>query len=261
VIFKVEKRYSNGLSLLAHYTISKQITDTDWGPGNRGTSARDPYNARLDKALGRYDTPQRLVASYSYELPFGPGKKLLNHGVAAKYLAGGWQLAAIHNYQAGSPMNITGGQSVGIPGNIGVTANRAAGVPVRSSIGCSDLVFGDPLRSHMLNAGNAAQAAATGLPLAYIPQGDFQVGNAPKFDPEVRQCWTLSENLSLVKRFPVIVERIHLVLGADAINAFNRHQFQTAVQGASTTSATFGSIQPYQPFGPRVVQVRMRVDW
>lgn len=260
-IFKVEKRYSNGLSLLAHYTISKQITDTDWGPGNRGTSARDPYNARLDKGLGRYDTPQRLVASYSYELPFGPGKKFLNKGIAAKYIAGGWSVAAIHNYQAGSPMNITGGQSVGIPGNIGVTSNRAAGVPVRSSIGCSDLVFGDPQRNRMLNAGTSAQAAFSGLPLAYIPQGDFQIGNTPKFDPRARQCSTLHENLSLVKRFPVIGEHFNLVLGADAINVFNRHQFATAVQGASTTSATFGIIQPYQPFGPRVVQVRMRVDW
>jgi hypothetical protein len=99
------------------------------------------------------------------------------------------------------------------------------------------------------------------LPLAYLPQGDFQIGNTPKFDPQARQCWTLNENLSLVKRFPVISERIHLVLGADAINAFNRHQFQAAVQGASTTSATFGIIQPYQPFGPRVVQIRMRLDW
>src|SRR5262249_36587558 len=148
--------------------------------GNRGTSARDPYNARLDKALGRYDTPQRLVASYSYELPFGTGKKFANRGVVGKYFAGGWQVAAIHNYQAGSPMNITGGQSVGIPGNIGITANRALGVPVRSSISCSALVFGDPQRNHMLNAGTSAQAAATGLPLAYLPQGDFQVGNAPK---------------------------------------------------------------------------------
>ncbi len=260
-IFTVTKRYSNGLSLLAHYTISKQITDTDWGPGNRGTAPRDPYNARLNKALGRYDSPQRLMAAYSYELPFGPGKKFLNKGLVGKYVAGGWQIAAIHNYQAGQPMNITGGQSVGIPGSINVTADRALGVPVRSAIPCSELQFGNPQRNQMLNAGNRAQAAATGLPLAYIPQGDFQIGNAPKFDPQARQCWTLSENLSLVKRFPVIGERVHLVLGADAINAFNRHQFATAVQGAATTSATFGIIQPYQPFGPRVVQVRLRVDW
>jgi len=170
-------------------------------------------------------------------------------------------VAAIHNYQAGSPLNITGGQSVGIPGNITATANRALNVPVRSAVSCSDLEFGNPLKDHMLNAGNAAEAAATGLPLAYLPEGDYQLGNTPKFDPHARQCWTLNENVSLVKRFPVINERLHLVLGADAINVFNRHQFQTGVQGASTTSATFGLIQPYQPFGPRIVQVRMRVDW
>ena len=259
-LFTVEKRYSNGLTLLAHYTISKQITDTDWGAGNRGTVARDPYNFRLDKGLDRYDTPQRLVASYSYELPFGTGKKFASTGAVGKYVLGGWTVAAIHNYQAGSPLNISGAQSVGIP-TITASANRVLGVPVRSSTSCSDLKFGDFQRDHMLNAGNAAEAAATGLPLAYVPEGDYQIGDTPKFDPHARQCWTLNENVSLVKRFPVVRERMHLVLGADAINVFNRHQFSTGVQGVSTTSATFGLIQPYQPFGPRVVQIRMRIDW
>jgi hypothetical protein len=37
-----------------------------------------------------------------YELPFGPGKKYLNHGVASK-IAGGWQVSGIHRYQSGSP--------------------------------------------------------------------------------------------------------------------------------------------------------------
>jgi hypothetical protein len=259
-LIKAEKRYSNGLTLLAHWTISKQITDTDWGAGNRGVLQRDPYNLRLGKALDRYDTPSRIVLSYSYELPFGPGKKFVNHNVVGKYVLGGWTFAGIHNYQAGSPLNITGGQSIGIP-TITTASNRTLNVPVRNSISCSDLQFGNPARDHMLNAGNAAEAAATGLPLAFYPEGDYQIGNTPTFDPHARQCWTLNENFSLVKRFPLIGEHTQLVLGADAINAFNRHQFQTGVQGVSTTSATFGLIQPYQPFGPRVVQVRMRVDW
>jgi hypothetical protein len=260
-IFTAEKRYSQGLTLMVNYVVSKQITDTDWGAGNRGTVARDPYNARLDKGLDRYDCPQRLVASYSYDLPFGPGKQLLGKGFVGKYIAGGWTLAAIQNYQAGSPLNVTGGQSVGIPGNFSVTANRATGVPVRNNIPCSQLQFGNPQKEYMLNAGNAAQAAATGMPLAYVPEGDYQIGNTPKFDPQARQCWTLNENVSLVKRFPVVRERVHVVLGADAINVANRHQFSTGVQGVSTTSATFGLVTPYQPFGARVVQFRLRLDW
>src|SRR5439155_11735884 len=133
----------------------------------------------------------------SYELPFGTGKKFASTGPVGKYILGGWTVAAIHNYQAGSPLNITGGQSVGIPGNITATANRALNVPERSAISCSDLEFGNPLKDHMLNAGNAAEAAATGLPLAYLPEGDYQLGNTPKFDPHARQCWTLNEKVAV----------------------------------------------------------------
>ena len=75
---RVEKRFARGLTLLASYTNSKLISDTDslkafvgndFSPGNQ-----DNNNLRLERAVAPQDVPQRLVVSYLYELPFGKGK-------------------------------------------------------------------------------------------------------------------------------------------------------------------------------------------
>ena len=260
VMFKAQKRYSNGLSFLAHWTISKHLGDTDWRPGAFGSWPRHQYNRTLDKSVERFDTPQRLVLNYSYELPFGPGKKWGGNSAASKFLLGGWSVAGVHEYMSGYPVAMGGGLSLRIPGGPGSRPDRVQGVPIRSNISCADLQFGNPQRNYLLNAGNPAQAARTGRPLPFQPEGDYQIGNAPIRDQSARQCGNLNENFSLLKVIP-ITERVHLRIGADCFNCFNRHRFITFKFGQSTSSTSFGEIQPDQPFGPRVVQVRARIQW
>jgi Carboxypeptidase regulatory-like domain len=105
---KLERRFRNGLNLLASYTYSKTITDadssfsTETGFNSNVFGAQNPYNLRGEKAVSYQDIPHAFVISYLYELPFGPGKRYLNHGVASK-VAGGWQISGAHRYQSGSP--------------------------------------------------------------------------------------------------------------------------------------------------------------
>src|SRR5262249_35683385 len=73
--FKVQKRYSSGLSFLVGFTISKNLTDVDSIPGYFSAGTQDAYNRRMEKALSSIDSPQQVVASYTYELPFGAGKR------------------------------------------------------------------------------------------------------------------------------------------------------------------------------------------
>src|SRR5260370_15302568 len=106
---KLERRFRNGLNLLASYTFSKTLTDADstfpffsaFASNNFG--AQNPFNLKTEKALSYQDTPHALVISYLYELPVGPGKKYLTHGVASKML-GGWQISGVHRYQSSSPV-------------------------------------------------------------------------------------------------------------------------------------------------------------
>ena len=260
VMFKATKRYSNGLSFLAHWTISKHLGDTDWRPGAFGSNPRSQYNRKLDKSVERFDTPQRLVLNYSYELPFGAGKKWGGDSGFSKYLLGGWSVAGVQEYMSGYPVSWGGGFSVRIPGGPGSAPDRVQGVPIRSNISCADLEFGNPQRNFLLNAGNPGQAARTGRPLPFAPEGDFQVGNAPERDQSARQCGNLNENLSILKVIQ-LTERVRIRIGADCFNCFNRHRFITFKFGQSTASTSFGEIQPDQPFGPRIIQLRARIQW
>jgi hypothetical protein len=92
---KVEKRVSNGLQFMAHYTYSKayfydagyfSVDKTfAWGP--------DDFNRN-----------HVFVINTVYELPFGRGKKFMSgSGRAADLLIGGWQLTNTLNYSGGLP--------------------------------------------------------------------------------------------------------------------------------------------------------------
>ncbi|MEO8132065.1 MAG: TonB-dependent receptor, partial [Bryobacteraceae bacterium] len=99
---KLERRMSNGLYLLAAFTWSKSITDANTTlysvPGNNPTGSgrvRDQYNRHLDKAVASAWQPAVLTSAINYELPFGPGKMLLNSGGLVGRLAGGWRVGGI----------------------------------------------------------------------------------------------------------------------------------------------------------------------
>src|SRR5579872_2128256 len=101
---KFEKRFSSGLSFLAAYTWSKTMDNT--------TTLVYPYNDKLNYALSNgfklVDIPQNFVFSYSYELPFGRGKKLVNgFSGAANLLVSGWSINGITTFQSGQPLEVT----------------------------------------------------------------------------------------------------------------------------------------------------------
>ncbi len=75
----LQKRFSDGLSATASYVWSK-LMDTS-GVGNGAafldpSSVQDIYNyKRGEYSLSTLDVPHRFVGSFSYELPFGRGKR------------------------------------------------------------------------------------------------------------------------------------------------------------------------------------------
>ncbi len=259
LMIKAQKRFSSGLSFLADYTASKFITDSQWAPGAFGSSPRVANNRRLDKGLYRFDVPQRLVMTYSYDLPFGRGKKFLDRGRVVDVIVGGWNIAGIQQYQRGVPAAFSGSFNTTIP-TIGGAANRVAGVPTRSNISCGDLEFRNPAKNYLFNAGNPAQAARTGRPLAFTPAGDYQVGNIARIEPQARQCGRIDEALTVFKSFNV-TESVRFRFGAEAFNLLNRHTWTSGVNGQPVTAADFGEIVPDQPFGPRTVRLKIRVEW
>ena len=104
---KLEKRFSNGVQLLATYAYSHYI---DIGGAGNSTESfpQNDNNFNADKASGGFDFRQIFTAGYTYELPFGRGMKF-GSGVsgALNQVIGGWEITGITHYNSGPPVNVT----------------------------------------------------------------------------------------------------------------------------------------------------------
>jgi outer membrane receptor protein involved in Fe transport len=99
---RLERRFSEGLSLTAAYTWSHFIDDTGQTINRGGCVCQNPLNrGRAERADSINDIRHRLVVGYVYELPWG--KSLRG---AAKLALGGWQTGGIITLQSGSPFNV-----------------------------------------------------------------------------------------------------------------------------------------------------------
>ena len=106
MIARLEKQYSNGLTLSVAYTMSKLLAST----GESNTWVIGPSNALYDPKYNRShdanDTPHRLVIGHLWELPFGKGSPYFSEGVFSRIL-GNWQFSGITVLQAGRPILIS----------------------------------------------------------------------------------------------------------------------------------------------------------
>jgi hypothetical protein len=106
---KLDKRFSQGLNILANYTWSKFIDDVE-GSSELGGSQGNGYQhigARgLDKALSGSDVRHRLAASTLYDLPFGKGRRWAIGNKVFDQIAGGWTLGGIVEARSGPPFGV-----------------------------------------------------------------------------------------------------------------------------------------------------------
>ena len=83
--FRIDKRYSKGLAILANYTIQKNLEARGSGPDSytqNGTSiAMDTYNLSREKSVAPIDVPQIIIGSGQLRAP-------VRAGPSAAYLTG-----------------------------------------------------------------------------------------------------------------------------------------------------------------------------
>lgn len=107
--FKFEKRFSNGLSVLSHYTWSK-MTDAFFNTNGYSTSAWNGIGGQWHRdwahGLSDADHTHRFVTVFTYELPFGNNFK----GIA-RTLAAGWQVNSVAVFESGAPATVFNGDT------------------------------------------------------------------------------------------------------------------------------------------------------
>lgn len=111
----VEKRMGNGLRLNGSYTWSKNM---DFG-GSTGVEGADSisgasqsianrYDLKGQKGLASVDVRHNAVISYTYELPFGPGRSLGSQWPAVlNWTLGGWTVNGTNTFRSGTPTEIS----------------------------------------------------------------------------------------------------------------------------------------------------------
>jgi hypothetical protein len=231
-------RSYKGLDVQLAYTWAKTLSDADVLAGG-GPSGQTTYNRRIEKAVATTDVPQIFGMSWSYELPFGPGKKMLNNGGITGKVLGGWILTGIHQYSVGIPIVLTANNTLPLFNQL-LRPNVVSGVSRTT-----DTSNFDPNRDLWIN--RAAFAAPAPL----------TIGSSARSYTDLRNPNYLNENFGLLKRVH-IHERFIITFRAELFNAFNRTVF--AAPQANVSNAQFGRISG-QANTPRQGQVALRFEF
>lgn len=245
---EVEKRFSNGLSFLAGYTLSRLWDNTSSGFSSFTSGGINKYNQQPEWAVSNSDEPQTFKGSGTYELPIGPGKKFLNNHTTGNIL-GGWQVGFILDYESAGDFGV-GEQGSPFPNGF-QRPNRVAGV----SLGTASYNLE---KNYWLSGGKGTPPQIFNKG-AFATHSQYIIGNAQRAYSELRNPAYGREDLNARKHF-YMGDRFQGILQVDYFNALNRTQFN----GPDTTidDGTFGAtISQGSNLSNRQGQVQFRLEF
>ena len=224
-----EKRFGDGYGYRTSYTIGEA---RDQAPEHLNASSGRAQNTRdLESWEGPsdFDIRHRFVANFIAELPFGPGKSMLQDGVAGAIL-GGWSLSGIYSARSGRAFTVT-------QGNNNVGADQT-GLPN---------LTGDP------KGAQTVQQWFNPAAFTQVPSGVF--GNAGR--NILRGPGWITFDMSVQRRI-AFNDRINATFRADIFNVFNRANF--GLPAANIAGANAGVISSLAG-DPRVMQLSLRLGF
>ena len=265
---KLERRFHNGLNVLASYTFSKTLTDADaiqpyYSTLQNQGGTQNPYDHKAEKAVSNEDIPNNFVVSYLYELPVGKGKKFLgNSPKPVSAVISNWRISGVQRYLSGQPISFFGAN--GIPGfDNGIRPNQIAGQPVKRAGAFNPFDFANTGTTGYNHASGACTtgywncAAFADPNPAPGPNIPYVFGDMPRNSANIRGFGYYDEDFGINKGIP-INDRIHLDFRGEMFDAFNRHVFNKPDSGVQDTA--FGQVGSTL-LGPRNIQFTMRVTY
>jgi hypothetical protein len=252
----VTRRFQGGGTLLAAYTNSKLMSNTDtltsWlesGTTGGVGGVQDWNNLAGERSLSSQDVSQRLVISYVLDLPFGHGKPYAsNLSGIANGVVSGWGVDGITTFQRGFPLKISYSGSTPLEAaNLGVANVRP------------DVVAGCDKKA---GGGTVANWFNTDC---FTTPPDWGFGSESRVDSVLRGDGAKNFDFAIFKR-TTIAERVGIEFRTEFFNLFNHPQFGIPGQGFNGTSASAG-VPAGNGFGqvtstlgnPRLIQFAMIV--
>jgi hypothetical protein len=257
----VRRPFASGLLLAANYAYTHEIDNGSNGSGDGDEiSPQNPSCLSCEWASGAWDATHVVNGNAVYELPFGPGRPMLNQRNFASAIAGNWQLTTTALARTGFPVNVLLPSSYIAPdGNSGTQR--------------PDLVPGVPLTPP---GGRTIREWVNPAAFA-LPAGEF--GNVPRDLFRGPGTWQI--DMGAAKTFP-IAERARLEFRAEFFNVFNHPQLGPpnvtcdlssssptgcpSGFGAITTTVNLNTaiVNPITPVGsgtPREMQFALRLEF
>jgi hypothetical protein len=265
---KLERRFHNGLNVLASYTFSKTLTDADaiqpyYSTLQNQGGTQNPYDHKAEKAVSNEDIPNNFVVSYLYELPVGKGKQLLaNSPKPVNAVISNWRISGVQRYLGGQPISFFGAN--GIPGfDNGIRPNFVSGQSAKRSGPINPFDFSNTGTSGYNHASGACTSGYWNCAAFADPNPNpgpnvpYVFGNMPRNSANIRGFAFYDEDFGINKAIP-ITEKLKLDFRGEMFNAFNRHSFNKPDSGVQDDN--FGQITSTL-LGPRNVQFTMRVTY
>jgi len=244
----LSRRFRNGLHLQAAYTYSHSLDNV---PEELETNSGGPPNGRDFGAWygsSDFDVRNRVSISYTYDLPFGRGKALLDQGIAA-YIFGGFETSGVYTYYSGHPFTVNLGGGFGTkldPYGTATAVPNLVGTP--HIVGSPDCWFyssaNTTCRRLAPGLGDAFQATAPGV-VGDSGRNTLAGPDTNVFDASLMRNFSLTERMNLQFRWEVF----------NVANAVLFGQPQTNI----TTSAV-GKITTLSG-DPRVMQFALRLGF
>jgi len=235
---RVEKRFTQGYTLLASYTWSKLLEQN---------SLLNSTDTEPEKRISTDDITHRLAMSGIWEFPFGRGRKWAASSPAfINHIVGGWQIGAIFQVQSGRPIGWGNVYYAGDPTQLHATINSSS------------------LDSTFDKSGFYFSTDATGKPLT--PSGQrsderIKLSNNIRYFPS-RLANFRGQGLNLwdisVIKNAALTERVKLQLRGEFLNAFNHPQFSDP--NLDPTSSDFATVKSQNNL-PRNVQIALKLTF
>lgn len=222
----VQKRFSDGFSVLAHYTHSRYLDDVEAANeyGSTG-SYMDQYHRGRDWARSASDVPEHLVVTALYEVrPFSKSR---------------WMNAALTRWRVGLLETLQSGPTFTVITSANTTNAFPAG-PLRPDlIGNPELPSSERTLSHWFNTA------------AFVNPAPFTFGNSPR--SVLRGPGVVTTDLTLEKSIGLTGTK-RVDVRVEAYNLLNRANFN--IPGFTLGAADFGVISSAR--SPRTLQLGAR---
>ncbi len=271
----LRRRFTQGFSLNANYTFSKNLTDGQGTGQTRFEPFLDLAQPELERSRADFDQTHKFNLLTSYELPFGKGRPFLNEGALATVF-GNFQIGGILQIGSGAPITIVDPNGTL---NRSGRSGRQTAVTNLTSEQLRDLtgVFRTPNGIFFINptalgrnadgslndTGGGTGRGSNGL-TAPTFAGQVFFNNTPGNTSELGRALFngptfYNLDLSLIKRF-VIGERLTFQIQGDLFNVFNRANFNLSdSQFLNINSTNFGRIT--QLSDQRITQLAVRLTF